>query len=405
LVSVLLTSQVAAQTYGQTTPQAPSKVTPQVPDKSTPVPDKAAEAEVQPPPPKPGGEPIEILVLYGSEKRGWLEQVTPRFNTSGAQTTTGRPIRVVIESAGSGQMMTDVIEGKKRAHVLSPAANAFVLIGNETSREQGGQDLLHPTVNLVGSPVVVMIWKDLADELTKNGPVRWADLFGYARDPAKWKTAAPSASGPFRLGHTEADSSNSGLHSLFLEVMAAAGKTQGLTLVDVGSTPVKQYVRQVEAAVPYYEASTGDLAKRMVREGPGALTAAIVYENSVIEANRQTAASGQPPRVVAIYPAEGTYPTEHPIGVVNRPYVTPEHVEAANAYINFLRARPQQEEAKRFGFRPSDPSILIDDLLTSVFGVADVRPTPLSAPRPSVINAIRQLWRDNKNPNAPAPSH
>jgi Ca-activated chloride channel family protein len=83
--------------------------------------------------------------------------------------------------------------------------------------------------------------------------------------------------------------------------------------------------------------------------------------------------------------------------------VTDEQIDAAGKYIAFLRARPQQEVAKRFGFRPSDPGIPIEDMLTAASGVSSAPLNYLAPPRASVINAVRQLWRDKKNPAAPLP--
>src|SRR5262249_10336170 len=160
------------------------------------------------------------------------------------------------------------------------------------------------------------------------------------------------------LAHTQPDESNSGLHAIFAEAMAAVNKFSGLTRADLNKPEVGQYIAGVEKAVPYYETSTGYLGNRMLRDGPAALTAAIVYD-SVVDKNKNRPAdeAGQPPKVVALYPEEGTFPSEHPIGIVNRPWVTEQHRQAARVYIDYLRATAQQEEAKKYGFRPADPSV------------------------------------------------
>jgi len=49
---------------------------------------------------------------------------------------------------------------------------------------------------------------------------------------------------------------------------------------------------------------------------------------------------------------EGTFWSDHPVGVVEREWVTSEHREAAKIYIQYLLARPQQLKAMQYGFRP-----------------------------------------------------
>jgi hypothetical protein len=69
----------------------------------------------------------------------------------------------------------------------------------------------------------------------------------------------------------------------------------------------------------------------------------VLYERVVLESTSPQYHLPFP--VVAIYPKEGTFWSDHPIGVVEREWVTPEHREAAKVYIDYLLARPQQERA------------------------------------------------------------
>jgi Ca-activated chloride channel family protein len=85
------------------------------------------------------------------------------------------------------------------------------------------------------------------------------------------------------------------------------------------------------------------------------------------------------------------------VGIVEREWVTPEHREAAEAYITFLLARPQQETALRFGFRPSDVEIPLGAPFDAAHGVDAKEPqTTLEVPPVEVIEAVRELWRAHK---------
>jgi Ca-activated chloride channel family protein len=109
----------------------------------------------------------------------------------------------------------------------------------------------------------------------------------------------------------------------------------------------------------------------------------------VAEAN---AKGGLPQPIVAVYPREGTFWSDHPVGVVDRDWVGPEERDAAERYIAFLLARPQQEKALKHGFRPAD----VDVPLGSTFARPGLDPgepkTTLRVPEAKVLAAVLQLW-------------
>jgi Ca-activated chloride channel family protein len=103
--------------------------------------------------------------------------------------------------------------------------------------------------------------------------------------------------------------------------------------------------------------------------------------------------STMPFPVVAIYPREGTFWSDHPAGLVNRPWVTPERKEAAQIYIAYLLARPQQEKALTFGFRPGSTDVAVGAPIDSAHGVDPAQPTTtLEVPSSEVIAAMLQQW-------------
>ena len=55
------------------------------------------------------------------------------------------------------------------------------------------------------------------------------------------------------------------------------GGPSGLTVADVQSEGVRDFVGKIERSVMFYGTSTGFFGKRMVQGGPGVLSAAVVY--------------------------------------------------------------------------------------------------------------------------------
>ncbi|NJO69363.1 MAG: sigma-54-dependent Fis family transcriptional regulator, partial [Bacteroidetes bacterium] len=66
---------------------------------------------------------------------------------------------------------------------------------------------------------------------------------------------------------------------------------------------------------------------------PRFLHAAVVYESSVAAMNRRIREEGLAhPRIVALYPEDGTFLNDNPYAIVRRDYVTDDHVAAARAF-------------------------------------------------------------------------
>jgi Ca-activated chloride channel family protein len=107
--------------------------------------------------------------------------------------------------------------------------------------------------------------------------------------------------------------------------------------------------------------------------------------------------SNLPFPVVAIYPKEGTFWSDHPIGIVEREWVTSEHREAAKMYIQYLLQRPQQEKAIAYGFRPGAVDVPLASPIDEAHGVDPKEPkTTLEVPSVPVMDAILTLWQQKK---------
>jgi Ca-activated chloride channel family protein len=349
-----------------------------------------------PEPQKPAGA-LELLFAYGSEKEAWLKEVTDAYNRAGHKTAGGKPIFVVLRPMGSGECIDEPLSGRLQAHLVSPASAAFIDLGNAESRAKSGKPLIERTDNLVLSPVVIATWKPMAEALGWPGkPVGWSDVLGLAKDPQGWGTHGHPEWGSFKFGHTHPDYSNSGLISLFAEVYAGAGKVKGLTVADAKDEKVARFLGDIESSVVHYGSSTGFFGNKMFANGPQYLSAAVLYENMVIESydpRYQSKAFD----VVALYPKEGTFWSDHPVGIVERPWVSDEHREAAKTYVKYLLERPQQEKALAHGFRPGDVNVPLAAPIDAAHGVNPQEPkTTLEVPPVEVMTAVKELWQKHK---------
>jgi Ca-activated chloride channel family protein len=343
---------------------------------------------------------LVVKMLYGSEKQAWIEAVTATFNDQKNKAPDGKVIFVQAEAAGSGDSMTRILGGQDQPAIWSPASSILIPLANEQwGKDHGGAQLVEGTPPpLVLSPVVIAMWKPMAEALGwPQKPLGWADIANLASSQKSWADYGHPEWGPFQFGHTHPDYSNSGITSILATVYAAAGKTRDLTTADLQKPEVASFLANVERNVIHYGESTGFFAKQMFTRGPSYLSAAVMYENLVTESYDQTKYPNRPLPIVAVYPKEGTFWSDHPFAILNAPWVDANLRAAATTYRDFLLAQPQQEKALQLGFRPSDPKVALASPLTAEFGVDPSQPsTLLEVPPADVIAATRALWGQNK---------
>lgn len=349
-----------------------------------------------------GGKTMTVSIVYGSEKQAWLEPLVKQYNNAKHKTPQGSIIVVSATPMGSIESVDAIASEQLKPVVWSPASSVYVPVANSEWRKSHSGDLIQGNLNdLVLSPVIVAMWRPMAEALGwPNKAIGWAGIAQLSISDQGWAAYGYPEWGKFKFGHTHPNHSNSGIVSILAQVYAGAGKQRGLTLNDVNNPTVKDFVTQVESSIIHYGVSTGFFAERMFDRGPSYLSAAVMYENLVVaqETKRLAGASAQLP-VVAIYPKEGTFWSNHPYVVLNAPWVTDEHKAAAQDFEKFLLDKPQQLTALEYGFRPADPAIPLGAPLDAQHGVDMAQPqTVLEVPSAEVIQAAQQLWRGAKKP-------
>jgi Ca-activated chloride channel family protein len=348
--------------------------------------------------PAPGAaQPVVLRMVYGSEKKTWLAEELRLFEASGPRTASGRPIRVEATAMGSGESAEAIAHGNLQPHVYSPASTAYLGLLNRAWLSTAGrtQPVAGAAEPLVLSPVVIAMWKPMAEALGwPRKALGWSDLVAVNGGGKGWAAHGRPEWGAFKLGHTHPEFSNSGLLAVLAEAYAGAGKSRGLVAQDLAAKRTRDFITRVEGTIVHYGESTGFFAEKMQERGPSYLSAAVLYENLVIESYAKAGAAFP---LVAIYPVEGTFWSDHPYVVLDAPWVGSEERDAAGRLQQFLRARPAQERALALGFRPADPAVPIGAPLDAAHGVDPKQPqTLLEVPDAAVLEAVLDAWRSTK---------
>jgi Ca-activated chloride channel family protein len=341
---------------------------------------------------------VPISIVYGSEKKEWLEPLVQEYNALKRETEEGSTIVVEATPMGSIESARAIVEGQLEPTVWSPASSVYVPVANAEwrGREHSEDLVIGEPPDLVISPVVIALWQPMAEALGwPEKSIGWADIAALATSEEGWAAFGYPEWGSFKFGHTHPNYSNSGLVSVIAEAYAGADKQRGLTLDDLQDPDLKEFMAEVESSIIHYGSSTGFFAERMFERGPSYLSAAVMYENLVVaQESKRLAGQSQQLPVVAIYPKEGTFWSNHPYAILNAPWVTAEQKAAAEDFQAFLLDRPQQVKAIELGFRPADPGIPLAAPLDKGHGVDPAQPqTVLQVPSAEVISGIQDLWR------------
>lgn len=339
---------------------------------------------------------LEISFYTSSAKKNWVDEMIKSFHASGA-TAAGKPIRVKAVHVNSGDSLEQLKEGKIRPDLWSPGDESWLELANQHWKRVKQKALFDDSKPLVDVPLVIAMWEPMARAMGYPKPIGWKDIAKLAADPRGWASLGHPEWGPFRWGHAHPDA-NSGFLTVLALVYAALGKTEGITNEDLKKPEVRAFVQNLERRVEHYGLSNTWLDDVMHARGPAYLSAAVQYENTIIETNEKH--QNKPGKLVAVYLKEGTFWTRHPVVAPQEDWATPERLEAGRKFVDFLRGETAQRRAVELGLRPFNPQTALAAPFDDEHGV-NPKLTPeirLSVPDEKVLRRVIDLWEEVKVP-------
>lgn len=331
-----------------------------------------------------GGEwpsKIEFEFLYTSEKQGWIEEITPKFEEWFTE-LFGITVNVRTVVTGTHDTVNRILDGSERPTVWSPASSIWIPYMNIKWRQISGNnyDIATDWTPLVLSPVVIAGW---GSYLETHNVTCFMDLYQLSKEGID-----------FKYGHPDPLLSNGGTMTLVLEFAEAAGKIpEDLTVEDLKNETVIDIVRTIESHAIYYGKSTGFFGAWAAENGPTAIHFFGIYENVVLDNSLKARKKWNDP-LVAIYPQSGTLIADHPFVVLNASWVGHWQRFAAGQYLLFLLKPEIQELAEKHGFRPASSSVPLDQtLFNPLNGVQYEINIPILKPlKGEVLEAIFTAW-------------
>jgi Ca-activated chloride channel family protein len=351
---------------------------------------KVAAHHVRAPANPPAGA-VVVPFVYSPEKQELLEPLINEFNQKGVE-VGGAPVFIQGSVVASGEAERKIAAGDLKPVAWSPASTLW---GRLLDHEAGRQLTPYEGSSIVRTPLVIAMWEPMARALGwPDKEIGFDDILALSRASDGWASVGHPEFGDFKLVHTNPDFSTSGLEAVVAEYYAAIGKQRGLSDTDIRAA--RQTVRDVERSIVHYGDTTLFVADQMRKEGPSYASAVAMEEVTLLDFNENR---GGQPKLVAIYPKEGTFFSDNPFFILNGNWVTPEQRAGARAFQSFLTDRITPELAAQHGFRPADLTKEPVEPITPENGVDPTQPKArLEVPFPRVLAAIREAWRRDRKP-------
>jgi Ca-activated chloride channel family protein len=335
---------------------------------------------------------LRISFAYSPEKEKLLAPLIRRFNDE-RKTAAGKRVFVEGEVVASGAAESQIAGGRLEPVAWSPASSLWGrLLNFDADQPLAPED--NPSI--VRTPLVIAMWEPFARALGwPRERIGFEQILRLTRSNQGFGAFGKPQFGQFKLVHTNPDFSTSGLEAVVAEYYAATGKREGLTEKDIGSR-ARGVVRDIERSIVHYGDTTLFIAEQLRSHGPGYASAVAMEEVTLLDFNRNR---GSQPRLVALYPPEGTFYSDNPYIVLDAPWVSAAEREGARAFGEFLAEEITPELAAQSGFRPPD---LDEEPVPPVSRENGVDPSQpervLGLPSPRVMDRIRKAWREDRKP-------
>ena len=368
-------------------------------------------------------------------REGLLLDMATQFNQCGHRTQSGRPVVVKVYDVPPSLQAAYLVDrlkwGIRRPiweesgipidpnipdpTIVTPSsAHWLVTVNHEVGRSvvdlAAAQSIVSPFIGIV-------TYQDMARCLGwPEKELGYADILALRAEPDGWdrSTCAKAEWGSRPLvAFTDPTTSSTGRSLLLGLYSTAAGKSpEELTLDDVTDQGVVGYIKEFQSLIDHYSIGTTVLNTK-IYQGPRYGHFFIMPEDNLIhlyEGTEEAYIGGKkvtaPPierQMVMIYPKEGAMPRTNCACIVQGDWVTGEHEEAAQQWIDFIREDAQQRAFMGAGFRPgtdislTDPASKIDPR----FGLDSEQPAVVINPsliKPDVAAVIDQSWETVKRP-------
>ena len=369
-----------------------------------------------------GGERLVIVHWTTGHlmRTGLLPEMAAEYNRAVHRIGSGKRIEIKVFDCGSSEQAEDLLSRVTRGvpinrnrpdpTIVTPSAAHWLVPVNQAA----GRTIvdLKSAQSIARAFIGIVTYQEMAECLGwPDKEIGYADIIALRNDPLGWAgyACAKAEWGQRPLvAYTDPTTSSTGRSVLFTLYAIAAGKSpEQLTISDVRDPKVVDYVKQFQKLVDHYMIGTTVLNTK-IYQGPRYGHFFLMPEDNLIHLYKGTERAfingvkvSAPPiekPMVMMYPKEGSMARNNCAGIVQAPWVTEEHREAAQKWVDFLREDDQQRSFMQAGFRPAT-NLPFADTISGKYGLDPTQPTIEFNPAlidPAVASEIDQAWEEVK---------
>ncbi|MGL5861759.1 MAG: substrate-binding and VWA domain-containing protein, partial [Phycicoccus sp.] len=359
------------------------------------------------------GRPTPVVIAASADKAPVLAKLASSFNSENAGSDDAC-VEVKVSNKPSGAAQQALARGWTAddgpiPDVWSPTGSLWLPLLEQRLKTAGRDSLIRDPKaarSMAQAPGVIAMPRPMAEAM--GWPTReigWSDILALAKSPRGWAEFDRPEWGRFSLGKTNPTLSHPGLEGTIATYYASVGRTSALTVDDIGRAETREFVAGVEQSILRYGDTTlsfwADWQKADA-EGKALsyLSALVTSENLVLSYNNGNP-SGDPdkagdlprPKVplVAIYPKEGTFISDHPYAILDAPWVSEKKRAGATQFLDYLLSPEVQEQWQGFYFRTATGDIA--ETYGPEQGVLPTQPKlELEPPAAEVTDAVLASW-------------
>lgn len=327
---------------------------------------------------------VRIGLVVNASAAPWVEEAARTLN-DGRVKSGNRPVFAELTVMEAGPAVAELAGSSAALWIPDDEAWTDVLA------QRGNANFKADCVSVARSPLVIGMWKDIADAL--GYPARtlgWLDLSSLAADPQAWQYYTGGQYGrTLRLAHGHPGLTASGANTLLAVAQAAKQTTTAVTAAELAQAQIKASIGAFEGGVGLFASSTEQLGQTMIERGPQYLGAGVMYESTLARLGKG--------ELVPVYPFEGTFVATHPACVNGA--ASAEQQAAARAFRDALLGDDAQKLAVESGLRPAKAAVKTGPPLDADSGVDLKQPSvvyPVAGA--ASVAAAQDVWKVARKP-------
>lgn len=333
------------------------------------------------------------------------QPLTAKICITGKERSSGQTTQAII-NAINNPTTVDI----EKPTIFQPSVSDWLrLINHETDQEiytindpfTDGREGSRATTR---EPLILATWQSRYDAIQRTRglsreQIGWAEFRRVQESANGWcDYGLPNCRRAVLMGFTDPNISSTALSMLTGQFYAGAGSlSTPLTLDQINNQTIQSGVNNIQRMARHYSASTVTFRNYLIR-GPEYLDFVPLDENSLIFINKGKAGAFPPEPLIALYPPEGTFFHERPMGIANANWVTPDQRLAAQLFVDYVLTEEIQRFIMSWGFRPANQAVQLDNTFwggcpnVTQCGVIPTSPTTIL---PSVSGAVTSAIQDS----------